>query len=156
LVKKLALLDLKNNYAELLNTVTSFPGVLELLPYAGTLDLLTTQSWQTIHDQDVPADRGLFSSSVESTKSAGFAWPQPAADALARARTMRDAISNSSVDPARMIYVAGAADETACDILVDNNAVEGRRVRVVASAFGDGRVLWEAGIPAGLPTFYMD
>jgi tetratricopeptide (TPR) repeat protein len=156
LVKKLALLDLTHNYAELLNTITSFPGVLELLPYSGTLDLLTTQAWQTIHDQDVPSDRGLFSSSVESTKSAGFAWPQPAADALTAARAMRDALSNSPLDPARMLYVAGAADETACDVLVDANAPEGRRVRVVASAFGDGRVLWETGIPAGLPTYYMD
>jgi len=156
LVKKLALLDLNHTYAELLDTITSFPGMLELLPYAGTLDLLTTRAWQTIHDLDVPSDRGLFSSSVESTKSAGFAWPQPAADALANARAMRDKISNSPLDAARMIYVAGAADETACDILVDPNAAEGRRVRVIASAFGDGRVLWETGIPAGLPIFYMD
>ena len=55
-----------------------------------------------------------------------------------------------------MVYVAGVADETACDILVEPTAAPGRRVRVLASAHGDGRVLWKTGIPAGLRVFYMD
>src|SRR5262249_3325364 len=62
----------------------------------------------------------------------------------------------SPLDPARMIYVAGVAEETASDVLVDAMAPKGRRVRVVASPLGDGRVMWETGIPAGLPTYYMD
>jgi hypothetical protein len=156
LVKKLALLDLRNSYAELLTTITAFPGVLELLPYSGTLDLLDTAAWQTLYDQDVPSDRGLFSSSVETSKSAGFAWTRPAAAALAQARAVRDKILGSPLDASRMLYVAGVADETACDVEVDGGAPPGRRVRVHASAYGDGRVLWKTGIPAGLPVYYMD
>ena len=86
LVKKLALLDLKHDYAGLLATITAFQGVLDLLPDTGTLDLFDPAQWQALYDQDAPPDRGLFSSSVASSKSAGFAWPLPGAAALAQAR----------------------------------------------------------------------
>ena len=156
LVKQLALLDLKHDYAGLLATITAFQGVLDLLPDTGTLDLFDPAQWQALYDQDAPPDRGLFSSSVASSKSAGFAWPLPGAAALARARASRDLVTTNAVDPTRMVYVAGVADETACDILVEPTAAPGRRVRVLASAYGDGRVLWKTGIPAGLRVFYMD
>jgi CHAT domain/Tetratricopeptide Repeats-Sensor/Lecithin:cholesterol acyltransferase len=156
LVKKLALLDLKHDYAGLLATITAFQGVLDLLPDTGSLDLFDPAQWQALYDQDAPPDRGLFSSSVASSKSAGFAWPVPSAAALAQARAVRDMVATSAVDPTRMVYVAGVADETACDILVEPTAAPGRRVRVLASAHGDGRVLWRTGIPAGLRVFYMD
>ncbi|MGH7302052.1 MAG: CHAT domain-containing protein, partial [Candidatus Rokuibacteriota bacterium] len=156
LVKKLALVDVKHDYAGLLETIAGFQGVLELLPYGSSPDLLDPATWQVLFDNDVPSSRGLFSSSVETAKSAGFAWTRPAATALARARAVRDKIVNGPVDPGRMLYVAGVADETACDIVVDPIAAAGRRVRVLASAHGDGRVLWKTGIPAGLRTFYMD
>jgi hypothetical protein len=156
LVKKLALLDLKHDYAGLLATITAFQGILDLLPDTGTLDLFDPAKWQALYDHDVPPDRGLFSSSVASSTSAGFAWPVPAAAALARARASRERVATSAIEPTRMVYVAGVADETACDILVDPTAAPGRRVRVLASAHGDGRVLWKTGIPAGLRVFYMD
>jgi len=38
LVRKLALLDFKHSYADLLNYITRFFGVLELLPYKATID----------------------------------------------------------------------------------------------------------------------
>lgn len=156
LVKKLALLDLKHDYAGLLATITAFQGILDLLPDTGTLDLFDPAQWQALYDQDAPPDRGLFSSSVASSKSAGFAWPLPGAAALARARASRDMVATSAVDSTRMVYVAGVADETASDILVEPTAAPGRKVRVLASAHGDGRVLWKTGIPAGMRAFYMD
>jgi hypothetical protein len=156
LVKKLALLDVKHDYPGLLETISGFQGVLDLLPDTGTLDLFDGATWRTLYDRDVPPDRGLFSSGVASSKSAGFAWPAPAADGLARARAARARVAASAVDPTRMIYVAGVADETACDIAVDQSAPAGRRVRVLATAHGDGRVPWSTGIPAGLRVYYMD
>jgi hypothetical protein len=156
MVKKLALLDLTHDYAALLGTIVAFQGVLDLLPHSGTPDFLDVATWREVHAHDVPPDRGLFSSSVASSKSAGFAWPLPTASALASTRALRDAIVNSRLDPARTIYVAGVADETASAVVLDPTAPDGRRVRVLASAHGDGRVLWETGIPAGIRTFYMD
>jgi hypothetical protein len=93
---------------------------------------------------------------VASSKSAGFRWTVPAAVALARAKATIDRIRQTPLDPARVVYVAGVADETACDVVVDDAAPEGRRVRVMASARGDGRVLWDTGIPNNVRTFYMD
>ncbi len=39
---------------------------------------------------------------------------------------------------------------------MDPQAPPGRRVRVMATARGDGRVLWDTGIPKGIRTFFMD
>ncbi len=80
----------------------------------------------------------------------------PATAALTRARRIRDLVAQSPLDPSRTVYVAGVADETAVDVVVDTAAKEGRRVKVLASEYGDGRVPWSTGIPAGIRTFYMD
>jgi triacylglycerol esterase/lipase EstA (alpha/beta hydrolase family) len=156
LVKKLALLDLRNDYQSLLDTIASFEGVLDLLPQSGTLDLFDHRQWQQLLEVDAPQKRGLFGGGVASSKSAGFRWVVPRSASLARARKLAQSIANSPLDPARTVYVAGVADETACDLVVDLDAPEGRRVKVLASSEGDGRVLWQTGIPRNVRTFYMD
>jgi hypothetical protein len=156
LVQQLALLDLKHDYRDLLGTITDFDGVLDLLPHEGTIDLFGRESWQRLARFDHPADRGLFSGKVESSKSSGFKWPVPSVARLGEARRMREIVRSSPLDPHRMIYVAGLAPETACDVLIDEHAPAGRRVRVLATAHGDGRVPWKTGIPPGLRTFYTD
>jgi hypothetical protein len=158
LTKKLALLDLTHSYAELLTVIAAFDGVLDLLPHAGTLDLYDGAAWERLFAQDVPSDRGIFSSSVATSKSAGFAWVRPDGAQLADARRMRDLLRASPIDAARMIYVAGCADETPCDVTIDEGAPAGRRVTVHATERGDGRVPWATGIPSELAgrTYYMD
>ena len=158
LVKKLALLDFKHSYGDLLNTITRFFGVLELLPYKGALDAYEPDSWQAIQQQDLAGQRGIGKSQVATSQSAGFAWPLPDADQLAEGRRIRDLIRTSPIDPDRMIYVAGCADATAIDIKIDPDAPAGQRVVVVASADGDGRVPWATGIPPELNarTYYVD
>jgi len=156
LVKKLALLDLKSDHAALLATIAGFDGVLNLLPHAGTLDFFDRADWERLLSRDAPRERGLFASGVASSKSAGFRWTIPSAPALAQAKTLAALIQDSPLDPGRVVYVAGVADATACDLVIDEAAPVGRRVKVMASARGDGRVLWRTGIPAGIPTFYMD
>ncbi len=127
-----------------------------MLPHAGTLDLFDRAVWERLLEADAPETRGLFGSGAASTKSAGFRWSIPDPSALAKARTLASAIRNSPLDPARVVYVAGTADETACDLEIDEQAKVGRRVKVIASSRGDGRVLWETGIPANIRTFFMD
>jgi hypothetical protein len=156
LVKKLALLDLRSSHAQLLETITGFEGVLHLLPHAGTLDFFDPATWQRLLDLDAPSARGVFGSKVATNKSAGFRWALPAAPALAQAKSALAAVRETPLDPARVVYVAGVADETAADIVFDESAKAGRRVTVLASRRGDGRVLWETGIPPGVPTYFMD
>ena len=158
LVKKLALLDFKHAYGDLLNYITRFFGVLELLPYKGTLDAYEPDSWQALQIQDLAGQRGIGKSQVATSQSAGFAWLLPDPKQLAEARRVRDLIRTSPVDPDRMIYVAGCAEATAVDITIDSSAPAGQRVVVLASADGDGRVPWATGIPPELNarTYYID
>jgi hypothetical protein len=156
LVKKLALVDLRNDYKGLLGTIASFEGVLDLLPHSGTLDLHDHAQWQRLLDLDAPEKRGLFGGSVATSKSAGFRWVVPGKASLQRARALARKIADSPLDPARTIYVAGVADETPCDLETDEAAPETRRVKVIATAQGDGRVLWSTGIPKNVRTYYMD
>jgi tetratricopeptide (TPR) repeat protein len=160
LVKKLALLDLRNRHNALLETIAGFEGVLNLLPVNGSLagspDAFDHGFWTKLLDLDAPESRGLFGSTIETSKSAGFRWTVPDKQALKRARETASRVAGSPLDPARAVYVAGVADETACDVELNAGAPAGRRVRVLASARGDGRVLWKTGIPPGVPVFYMD
>lgn len=156
LVKKLALVDLHNSHAGLLGTIAGFDGVLNLLPHGGALDLFDPAAWERLLEADAPETRGLFGSGAASSKSAGFRWSIPDPASLANARKLASAIRSSPLDPARVVYVAGKADETACDLEIDDRARVGRKVKVIASSRGDGRVLWETGIPPNIRTFFMD
>ena len=139
--------------------IAEYDGALQLLPHAGTLDLYDAATWQRLHQHDAKADRGIFGSKpVDPSKSANVAWSVPTSARLARARASRDLVRTSPLDPNRMIYVAGVADQTPTDIVIDEKAVEGRRVTVMATSRGDGRVPWATGIPSELAnqTYYMN
>jgi triacylglycerol esterase/lipase EstA (alpha/beta hydrolase family) len=159
LVKQLALLDLHHSYAEILGVIADYDGALQLLPHAGKLDLYDVAVWQRLHQMDAKADRGIFGGkSPDPSKSANVAWSIPAIPRLARARASRDLLAKSPIDPDRMLYVAGVADQTAVDIVVDEKAPPGRRVTIMATSRGDGRVPWATGIPSELATqtYYMN
>jgi len=159
LVKQLALLDLHNSYATILGLIAEYDGALQLLPHAGTLDLYDTAIWQRLQKHDAKQDRGIFGSKpVDPSKSANVAWTVPTIARLNRARASRDLLRTSPLDPNRMIYVAGVAEQTPTDIVIDENAPEGRRVTVMATRRGDGRVPWATGIPSELAnqTYYMN
>ena len=159
LVSKLALLDLKNSYSELLQIISRFDGVLQLMPKEGSLDLFDRQSWMRLHEFDAPDTRGVFNSDVASSRSANISWSVPDQEQLQEAARVSALISSSAIDSARMIYVAGVAPHTAIDITIDEKARQGRRVQVHATSEGDGRVAWSSGIPQELPAhnvYYMD
>ena len=158
LIKKLALVDMKHTHSELLDTISCFDGVLQLLPHAGSLDAYDLTMWKRLQEEDSVAQRGLFASKVATDKSAKFSWPLPQEARLVEARKIRDLLQESPIDRDRMIYVAGIAPATACDVTINENAKEGRRVMVHATANGDGRVPWATGIPSSLKdrTFYIE
>lgn len=158
LVRKLALLDMQHDYAGLLQIISRFPGVMDLLPDSGSLDLFDPASWKRVRDNDVGTGRGLGAASAASVESSGVPWPLPPDDLLAQARATRKQIEKVALDPNRVLYVAGCAPSTPVDMTVDPSAVAGRRVLVQATEHGDGRVPWSTGIPPELSgrVWYMD
>ena len=159
MVRKLALLDFKNSYKELLQITARFDGVLQLLPHEGSLDLHDRKVWERLHERDGANTRGVFSSDVASSKSAEVDWSIPDKQQLENAAKVSGLIASSRIDPVKTIYVAGIAPQTAVDVTIDEAARPGRQVQVHATTEGDGRVTWSLGIPQDLPSrnvYYMD
>lgn len=158
LVRKLALLDVQHDYAGLLQIISRFPGVMDLLPDSGSLDLFDPAIWKRVRENDVGTERGLGPASAASAESSGVLWPLPPDDLLARARATRERIGKIKLDPDRVLYVAGCAPSTPVDVTIDPSAEVGRRVLVQATEHGDGRVPWSTGILPELSgrVWYMD
>ncbi|MGP0591074.1 DUF7379 domain-containing protein [Nitrospira sp. T9] len=158
LVRKLDLLDLTNSQTTLLGIISRFDGVLQLLPHTGTLDVFRTEVWETLQEHDRPEDRGMGKGKIATSESAGIFWPLPDTAQLTNASKITTLIRDSPIDPQRMIYVAGCAAATPCDVSIDLSAKPDRRIQVLATSAGDGRVPWETGIPAALKnrTYYVD
>ena len=158
LAKRLALLDLTHSHAELMEIICGFDGILSLLPHGGEVDLYSASEWARLRKLDVPRARGLFASDAASSRSSGIEWTVPDRAQLLAAAKARDMIQRSPLDSGRMVYVAGVAPATPCAVAVDETAASGRRVAVLATSRGDGRVPWDTGIPPALAgnTYYMD
>ncbi len=158
MVRKLAMLDVHHDYGALLRIISRYPGVIQLLPDSGSLDLFDPVVWQRLHEQDVELARGLFGPGAASSKSTGVRWPQPEAKLLAQARALREKMRQVKLDADRSLYVAGVAPATPIDVRIDEAAEPGRRVIVEATEHGDGRVPWATGIPEELKrrVWYLD
>ncbi|HNP60751.1 MAG TPA: CHAT domain-containing protein [Nitrospirales bacterium] len=158
LVRMLDLLDITNSQTTLLGIISRFDGVLQLLPHTGTLDVYQVETWRSLLEHDRDRVRGLFGAKVATSKTAGIEWPVPDAAQLADAFKVQRLLQDSPIDSQRMIYVAGRADATPCDVSIDLSDSAERRIRIDATPFGDGRVPWDTGIPEALKhqTYYMD
>ena len=158
LVRKLALLDFTNSQKTLLKIISRFEGVLQLLPHSGTLDVYQEETWKSLLEHDRGNARGVLGANVATSKTAGIEWPVPDAAQLADALKVQQLLQASPIDPQRMIYVAGRADATPCNVSIDLSASAKRRIRIEATSFGDGRVPWDTGIPEALKpkTYYVD
>ena len=131
--KSLAALDMKHDEGQILGFIAAMPGVLELMPIDGGLDMFDEATWQAI----------------EAAKG-GQGWTKPAPPALVAAAATWADLKKAPVDPDCMVYVAGQADSTPSDLEI----VGGSRLRFVATGRGDGRVPWETGILPGVTTYY--
>ena len=131
-LRLLALIDLRHNRREVIELVTRFPGLLELLPVDGGQDFFDLDVWRRLEEHD------------------DGRWVRPKQTDLRQARRLRRVLDASPIDPERMIYVAGQAPATPISV-----GVEDGRVVFRATPEGDGRVPWRSGPPAGVPTWYM-
>ncbi|MBK7664677.1 MAG: CHAT domain-containing protein [Sterolibacteriaceae bacterium] len=141
LINMLAAVDFCNSKAEILATIARFSGVLELLPDSRSIDA-------------GPDEASLLDARVWREISAGARGgvTEPDAATLEAAAVVRHSIAQARFDPARLIYVAGRADETPIDFAIDNDGLS-----FVATNQGDGRVPWKTGIPADAATvYYLD
>ncbi len=157
LIGQLVLLDLSNSYREVLSIIACYPGAADLLPDTGALDLFDAGSWERLQRLDV-VERGVLVSEPELDRSSGVGWTRPAAALLAAAKGTRQRLRSVDLADGITLYVAGCAPATPIDVEIDEQAEPGRRVRLLATEHGDGRVPWESGIPAELrnQTWYMN
>ncbi len=132
-VQKIALVDLHGRGAALLDILAGFEGLLDLLPQAGARDWFARPSWDGILPD----------------AAAG-----PSAAALAKARKRVSSLSTFALDPARVVYAAGKADQTLCDVAPP--AAGEADLALTATSRGDGRATWETGIPRDIRTYFAD
>lgn len=143
LMQYLALVDLKASAADQLKVVSAWPGALQMLPRTAPdhdttagLDLFTAAGWTALAEAD-----------------GGKGWKEPHDEVLDEARRFRAVLDAATVDPERMVYVAGQAD-TYDAIEIGKARGKGERIRFRVTPEGDGQVLWKTGIPEGVRAWY--
>lgn len=138
-LKQIALIDFKHSKKELLEIICRFPGVLAMLPKDYREDYFSMDTWRNYY-QYQKSDDG---------------WVLPSENDINDARRFRQLLDNSPIDPKRMVYVAGHADVTVAEMFLDTSG-EKPKIQFLGSIRGDGRVLWDTGIPPEVPTWYVD
>ena len=136
-LKQIAMIDFKHSKKELLEIICRFPGVLAMLPKDSREDYFSMDTWRNYRQKT------------------GNDWVLPDAKDINDARRFRQLLDNSPIDPKHMIYVAGHADVTVAEMRLVSSG-EKSEIQFIGSIRGDGRVLWDTGIPPALPTWYMD
>lgn len=145
--------DWKHDMNEFLQIVRDFPGVLELLPWQDDqVDYFSAATWSDWAKSD-RWNEGRLSRSGEPYEPAAGAkdgWPAPQKEALQSAKAAVDAIKAAPLPPDLTLYVAGRK-RTPVGVRFRNGEME-----IAWTEQGDGRVPWATGIPAGVPTWYVD
>ncbi len=136
-LKRLALLDLRDSKRALLEIVARYPGLLAMLPKDDERDWFSPATWTALH----AVEHGT--------------WIPPSPEDLERARRDRQTLDRSPLERDRMLYVAGHAAETVADLRLEQDGNKaGTRLQMYVTPCGDGRVTWDKGIPPGLPCWY--
>ena len=134
--KALAAIDIRHSAEDLLQIVSRYPGLLELLPSEeGGDDFFTLDTWKGLMNRD------------------NRDWVLPEEADLQNARTVLDLMARAPISKEHMVYVAG------CDRRTPKGIKKGRSrrgLRFIGTARGDGSVTWDSGIPAGVNAWYME
>ena len=138
ILHQLALVDSSHSVKDMLQIISRFPGILDMLPAPDGTDFFSSETWQ-----------GFAANDPEG-------WVMPDRKDLVSAQELRTLIDESPIHPDRMLYVAGHAPQTPVGMEIDLNEQKGSRFKFLATGRGDGRVPWDTGIPKGLRTWYMD
>jgi pimeloyl-ACP methyl ester carboxylesterase len=131
LVRLLAAADLQHNLSELLAILNTFVGTYQLLPAPSKIPVPTQalyrqQSWGPFPVSQMHLERAFqFHSDLESA---------------------------GTIDPERMIYIAGSGQETVSGL----NIVAPGEFDYLLTNDGDGRVPHALGLLKDVPTYYVD
>jgi pimeloyl-ACP methyl ester carboxylesterase len=138
-LRQLSMLDLKHDRRELLEIISRFRGLLELLPAraAGEPDFFGADIWKEF----------------EGAERDG--WVRPDDSDLGDVLEFRKVIDNGPVDVKHMLYVAGAAPETPIGYELVEKKKGQQELRFIGTTRGDGRVPWSTGPLPGLKLWYM-
>ncbi|MCW5980146.1 MAG: CHAT domain-containing protein [Bryobacteraceae bacterium] len=137
-VRLLGLVDLKHTLPQILEIVSRYRGLLEMLPVWEGRDFFTAKVWN------------------ELEAAGAGTWPRPRSEDIEAARRVRAVLNAAPIDAEAMLYVAGCAPATPIDYRIDALAEGRRRIVIVATSRGDGRVPWFSGIPSGMRAWYMN
>ncbi|MBS1161841.1 MAG: hypothetical protein H6R15_4260 [Proteobacteria bacterium] len=140
---KLSLLDMTQSCTEVIDLVTRYPGLLELLPWApDDPDFADPARWATLRQET------------------GGLWRGPAAADLQNAAATWKRLAAAAPDPQLMAYVAGSRPATVIDYQLSPGDIPFRpalkRLEFIASRAGDGTVSWESGRLPGVPMWYAE
>ncbi|MES9863414.1 MAG: CHAT domain-containing protein [Candidatus Thiodiazotropha sp. LLP2] len=137
LIRILAAADLRHDQNELLELISQFEGILELLPVNEELKLPVEDIWDKYKEV------------------LGNSWTRPDSRHLKNAQKTWKALGNKGLESGEIYYIAGRAEETP----VGHEIVEKhgkKRIRILSTRKGDGQVTWETGIPQGIKHWYVD
>lgn len=140
---KLALLDITQSTDQIINLVSRYPGLLELLPFApDDPDFADPSRWQALR-QELGAR--WDTAQVADLQEAGATWKF---------------LKAAAPDPRFMAYVAGCQPATVIDYQLTPGEVlfrpDLKRIEFVATREGDGTVPWSSGRLPGVPLWYVD
>ncbi|MGR3760280.1 DUF7379 domain-containing protein [Roseobacteraceae bacterium NS-SX3] len=130
MIRRLALVDIKNNLSEILAAIAPLPGILELLPTGEDHRYFKSDFW----------------SELRTAENAGK-WTKPPQAALDAASDFWRGMELKQEDLANIVYVAGQAPATVVGFRM-------HRFALLATPAGDGRVPWSTGILPGVETWY--
>lgn len=130
-VKQLALLDIEHSMSEIVAFVAAYPGALELLPQ---------DQWEYFTEKKWTGLRSYTESKVQIQ-------PQVLQAAKKTLVDLPEQIPHADC----VRYVAGWAPRTVCGV-----STEGGRLSFEATAAGDGRVTYKAGLLPNIPVWYVD
>ena len=138
-IRYLSLLDITTSEKELLEIISQYPGVLEMLPEEPGNEFFSAAFWNGLKAVDKNGD-----------------WVLPEQNRLQEAAKCRHTIAASVVDTERILYIAGCAPATPCGLRIIEGDKGKKEIEFLATARGDGQVPWDTGIPVGVKTWYME
>ncbi len=140
LVSALALLDFNHSEKKLLEVLSAFPGLLQMLPWGrGSNDFLDIDIWEKL--QKIDGDSS---------------WVMPDADVLKDCKNVLASLNNFSLDHEHILYVAGKGRETPMGIKIVPDKHGKSEIYFKGTHLGDGRVTWASGIPEDVEHWYVN
>ncbi|RVT81560.1 CHAT domain-containing protein [Rhodobacteraceae bacterium CCMM004] len=130
MVRRLALVDIKNDLSEILAAIAPLPGILELLPTDEDHRYFKADTWTRL--RQVTSDDK---------------WTTPPQSGLDAASAFWRGMELDQQDLGHITYIAGQASSTVIGFRMEPFAV-------LATPAGDGRVPWSTGILPGVDTWY--